>query len=111
MGDLIRLPPVDLGATDPEPNEVFALTFVREGACFRSLLVDTVLLRLIHNEEWETTIPTLADARPYIFRKLSIGGTACLALLMNHTIAGKVGGVTCSSPPPHAVWPRRRVSG
>ena len=32
---LIRLHPVDLGISGHEPNEIFALTFVREESCFR----------------------------------------------------------------------------
>ena len=58
-----------------------------------------MLLRLIHNEDWNTLLPHLTDARPFISRELSIGDTACLALLMNHNFDGKVGGVTCSRIP------------
>ena len=64
---LLILHPVDFGASGPEQNEVFSLTFVREDACLRPLLVATVTLRLIHNEERNTLLPTLTDARPYIF--------------------------------------------
>ena len=65
----------------------------------RSLLVDTVPLRLFRNEEWDILLPHLSDARPYVFRQLSVADTACVALLMNHNFAGKAEGATCSLTP------------
>ena len=96
---ILALPPIDLGISDPEPSDAFTHGFVREEPCFRSLLVATVLLRLIHSEDWNALLPSLPDTRPFCFRTLSIADTACLALLMNHTFAGKVDGVTCQFIP------------
>ena len=96
---LLALPPIDLGLSDPEPNEAFTYELVREEPCFRSLLVATVLLRLIHNEDWNALLPDLPDTRSFFFRKLSVSDTACLALLMNQTFVGKVDGVTCQFVP------------
>ena len=95
----LALPLVDLGISDPEPSDAFTYDFVREEPCSRSLLAATVLLRPIHSEDWNTQLPTLPDTRPYSFRGLSIGDTACLALLMNHTFAGKVDGATYQFAP------------
>ena len=99
LNELIRLHPINLGMSTPEPGDIFSATFVREDACFRSLLVDTVPLRLFRNEEWDILLPHLSDARPYVFRQLSVADTACVALLMNHNFAGKAEGATCSLTP------------
>ena len=70
-----------------------------EEACFRSLLLATVLLRLARNLDWGFLLPRVHGARALTFRRLPTRDSACIAMVMNHTFAGMAGGATYSFTP------------
>ena len=88
-----------LGIPTPFHDDIFGVNFVSEEPCFRSLLLETVLLRLPRNAEWNFLLQRLPDARALTFRRLTHRDSACLAMLANHTFAGMVGGIPYSFTP------------
>ena len=95
----IRPPTAPLGISTPFHDDIFGVNFVSEEPFLRSLFLATVLLRLPRNAEWDFLLPRLPDARALTFRRLTHRDSACLAMLMNHTFDGMVGGIPYSFIP------------
>ena len=105
---LLRLPAIKFGIPTASSSDISGSTFVCEGPCFRPSLLETVLLRPAQDMGCDFLLPRLPDSRALTSRRLSARDSACVALSMNHTFAGMVGGCAYSPTPCFVVFSRRR---
>lgn len=68
-------------------------------------MLEKVLLRLARNMGWALLLRMMPVSMALTFRRLSIRGSARIAISMNRAFDGMVGGFPCSLPPSFLSWP------
>ena len=83
---------VYLGVSPPGKADVLCAEYTFERPCFRSVFLDTAILRHAHTFDWGGLLRTFPDARALTYPKLTFKDTACVAVQLSHMCAGQVGG-------------------
>lgn len=106
---LIRQPACDLGILKPSIPDISEPNYVAEVPCSRSLLLETVLLRLARYVYWRFLLQTIPSDGAMMFRRISARDSERIAMIMNQTLAAMVVGVTYSDIPSSVGWQGKRA--